>query len=125
MRDDRNVLQVLRAELEFLESGGYRNEPRSPWRPKFVFEDSHTCINYENQEHPKPCSECLLMQFVPPDRRETRYPCRHIQLNPRGETVTSFYEWGTEDELEKALKIWLRKTIRELESEGQSGAQTH
>ncbi len=55
-------------------------------------------FNFHDPDHPQPCSECLLMQFVPKDRRETRFPCRHILLTSRGETVNSFYEWGTEEE---------------------------
>ncbi len=26
------VLQLLKSELEFLDKGGYRHHPRSPWR---------------------------------------------------------------------------------------------
>jgi hypothetical protein len=62
-----------------------------------------------------PCSECLLMQFVPQDRRETRSPCRHIPLTSRGETVNSFYGWGTEEELETALRAWLLRSIALVE----------
>ncbi|HTZ32139.1 MAG TPA: hypothetical protein VMH31_06760 [Methylomirabilota bacterium] len=60
------------------------------------------------------------MAFVPADRRNTQFPCRHIRLNERGETVNSFYEWGTEEELETALDGWLSQTIRELERSEQS-----
>jgi hypothetical protein len=111
MPDKRDPISVLRDELAFLESGGYRKGPRFPWRPNFVFEDSPTCLNFDNPNHPLPCSECLLMQFVPEDRRETRFPCRHIPLTPDGQTVNSFYEWGTEEEMEAALRGWLLRTI--------------
>lgn len=117
MRDQRGVLQILKAELAFLESGGYRQVPRFPWRPRFIFEDSPTCLNYENKEQPHPCSECLLMQFVPEERREARVPCRHIPLHSSGETVNSLYDWGTQEEMEKALALWLRATIDRLEAE--------
>ena len=53
----------------------------------------------------------------------TRFPCRHIHLTESGETVNSFYEWGTEEELESALDGWLRKTIRDMETGEQR--QTH
>ena len=46
-----------------------------------------------------------------------RFPCRHIDLTEGGETVNSFYEYGTEDELEVALGTWLRQKIQELEAE--------
>jgi hypothetical protein len=35
--------------------------------------------------------------------------------------VHSFYEYGTEEELEAALGDWLRKRIRELENDRASG----
>ena len=124
MQDRRNVFQVLKAELSFLEQGGYRRGPRHPWRPNFVFEDSPTCINFKDTGAPRPCTECLLTQFVPEGHRKTRYPCRHILLTSHGESVNSFYEWGTEEELETALKGWLKRTIRDLEEEAKSRAQT-
>jgi len=60
--------------------------------------------------------DCSLIEFVPENRRATQFPCRHIPLTSRGETVNSFYEWGTEEELETALREWLLETIKELES---------
>jgi len=117
MEDRRKLTQILRAELAFLEDGGYRSRPRYPWRPNFVFEDSPTCINYREKNPRKPCHECPLMKFVPADRRDTNTPCRHIRLTERGDTVNSFYEWGTEEELETALGRWLIETIQELETD--------
>ena len=66
-KDDRNLLEVLKFELEFLEQGGYGRLPRESWRPRFVFEDSPTCMNFNSKDH-DPCEECLLMQFVPAGR---------------------------------------------------------
>jgi hypothetical protein len=123
MKDDRKLLDVLKAELVFLQGGGYSNRARFPWRPNFVFEDSPTCLKYGAKEQPRPCSDCLLMQFVPEDRKRLSYPCRQIPLTPDGETVTHFYECGTEQELEAALKAWLQRKISELET-GEK-AQTH
>jgi hypothetical protein len=117
MRDTNRLAAILRAELAFLEQGGYRRGPRYPWRPNFVFEDSPTCINFHDKEERQPCTECPLVDFVPAEKRETRFPCRHIHLTDRGETVNTFYEWGTEEELEGALREWLKRTIHELESE--------
>jgi hypothetical protein len=122
MQDYRKMLDVLRAELSFVEGGGYSQGARFPWRPNFVFEDSPTCLNFRAKEEPRPCSECLLMQFVPEDRKRLAYPCRQIPLTPEGESVANFYEWGTEKELEAALKGWLRRKIAELE--GREKAQT-
>ncbi len=116
MLDKDRLVTILKAELTFLEKGGYRRGPRYPWRPNFVFEDSPTCINYQDKEERQPCTECPLIGFVPAERRETRFPCRHIFLTERGETVNTFYEWGTEEELETALQGWLERTIQELDS---------
>jgi len=114
MSDKRNLSEVLRSELEFLNSGGYR---KPSWRPQFIFEDSPTCPNYHCSQRQEPCSECILMQFVPPEKREERVPCRHIPLNERGDTIESLYRSGTQDELESALRTWLRREIENLENE--------
>ncbi|MGB7437202.1 MAG: hypothetical protein WBR26_26445 [Candidatus Acidiferrum sp.] len=124
MRDRNRLTAVLRAELAFLEQGGYRRGPRYPWRPNFVFEDSPTCINFHGTQERQPCTECPLIDFVPTAGREKQYPCRHIHLTERGETVNSFYEWGTEEELEAALKAWLIGTLEELEAQDQTQSQT-
>jgi hypothetical protein len=124
MVDRNQLLAILRAELSFLQKGGYRRGPRYPWRPNFVFEDSPTCINFQDKNERLPCTECPLINFVPQERRETRFPCRHIHLTESGETVNSFYEWGTEDELESALEGWLLRTISEMESGDQLRRQT-
>lgn len=123
MQDTRELLQVLKAELAFLELGGYHGGPRYPWRPNFVFEDSPTCINFKTHIHPAPCSECLLMAFVPEERQSTRFPCRHIPLTKLGETVSTFYEWGTQQGLETALRAWLVQTIQNLERETENKSQ--
>lgn len=119
MQDRNHVVAILKAELAFLQQGGYRRGPRYPWRPNFVFEDSPTCLNYKDKVEQQPCAACPLIEFVPEERREVRFPCRHIHLTDQGETVNTFYEWGTEEELEKALEGWLKRTIQEHE-EGQA-----
>lgn len=119
MQNTIRLLAILRAELAFLEKGGYRRGPRYPWRPNFIFEDSPTCINFNEKQTQQPCTECPLIHFVPASSREKQYPCRHIRLTERGETVNSFYEWGTEEELEAALASWLKHTIQRLEAENQ------
>jgi len=117
MEDRQKLAHILRAQLAFLEQGGYRPGARYPWRPKFVFEDSPTCINYPPEKADlQPCTECPLIEFVREEQRDTRFPCRYICLTERGETVNSFYEWGTEAELETALAGWLRRKIHELEA---------
>ncbi len=118
VNQNRDLTQVLKTELAFLELGGYRESPRVPWRPQFIFEDSPTCINYGAKERFLPCGECALMQFVPSDCREEKIPCRHIPLNAEGYTVDTYYRIGTHEELEGALANWLRETIQRLEEKG-------
>jgi hypothetical protein len=113
MNDKPNLVEVLKSELEFLDRGGYR---KSSWRPQFIFEDSPTCLNYHSQDQ-KPCSECVLMQVVPPEKREEKIPCRFIPLNEQGETIDSLYRSGTREELESALRYWLTREIEKLEKE--------
>jgi hypothetical protein len=107
----------LRAELAFIESGGYRNPARTLWRPQFIFEDSPTCINRDSTKPRRPCSDCALAEFVPEGFGRKHYPCRYIPLNERGETVDSLYRTGTQKELETAVVKWLEGTIKRLEEE--------
>ena len=113
--DKRDLLTVLKAELEFVEKGGYRNTDLSAWRPQFIFQDSPTCLNSDPAQPHKPCSECVLNQLVPADLRRRNIPCRYIPLNEQGETIDSFYRCGTREELESALRKWLGTTIHRLE----------
>ena len=74
--DNRNLLETLKFELNFLNKGGYNPSPRTPWKPQLIFQDSPTCLNYDSKNNPQPCSECLLMQFVPPESRDDKVPCQ-------------------------------------------------
>ena len=116
-KDDCGILKFLKFELKFLEDGGYGRSPRTPWRPSLIFEDSPTCLNFNHSDRPNPCTQCHLMQFVPLERRSESTPCRFIQLTGKGETVDSLYRWGTQPELEDALRKWLRETIAWYEAE--------
>jgi hypothetical protein len=116
--DKRDLLTVLREELEFLNSGGYRHKERASWRPHLAFQDSPTCLNFDSTRQPRPCNECVLTHLVPKDMQTKRFPCRYIPLNERGETVDSFYRFGTQEELESELKLWLQATIEVLERRG-------
>jgi hypothetical protein len=116
-QDDRNTLEVLKAELNFVKKGGYGRSPREPWRAQLAFEDSPTCMNFDMKEDRTPCAECLLMQFVPDEKRGEKVPCRHIPLTSYGDTLLHLYRGGTEQEIEEALTIWLQKEIAKLESE--------
>jgi hypothetical protein len=114
--DERSLLPVLKAELAFLEKGGYRNTPDAQWRPKFLFEDSPTCLNFHRVKDRRPCSDCVMNTLVPSDCLAETYPCRHIPLNEAGFTIDTYYRLGTFEEAEVALRTWLQKMIQKLET---------
>lgn len=116
-RDDRNTLEVLKAELNFVEKGGYGRSPREPWRAQLIFEDSPTCMNYDCKDHPSACTDCLLIQFVPENKRSEKVPCRHIPITPYGDTLLHLYRGATEPEIEEAMTAWLKREIAKLESQ--------
>jgi hypothetical protein len=113
-KDKRDVLEVLKGELKFIQSGGYR---KTPYFPPLMFEDSPTCLNHDRPHFPRPCSECVMMQLVPPGYHGAEVPCRHIPLNAMGETVDTLYDSATEREIEIAVTKWLKGMIHKLEME--------
>jgi hypothetical protein len=114
--DKRDLLTVLKAELQFVEKGGYRNTNLSAWRPQFIFQDSPTCLNFDSAKPSRSCSECALIQLVPANLRGRNLPCRYIPLNEQGESIDSFYRSGTREELESAFRKWIVKAIQQLET---------
>lgn len=114
--DDRDILELLRAELSFAEKGGYGRSTRTPWKPKSPFEDSLTCINYPYLEMAHPCAECHLINFVPTEHSQERVPCHFIPLNETGETVDSIELEDNQQKLEGVLKAWLRSKIMKIEA---------
>jgi len=114
---NRDILEVLRFELKFLEDGGYGRSLHAPWRAPYIFEDSPSCLNFNDSARTHPCSECLLTQLVPPELRERDVPCRFIPLNDKGQTVDSLYRTGTQIEMDDALRDWLRGEISRIEAE--------
>lgn len=113
----RETLELLRRELEFLENGGYKRCPYSPWRAAYIFEESPSCPNFSDKARPHQCKDCWLMQFVHPDLRDEQVPCRFVELTRNGATVDSLYRHGTTAESEQALRTWLLEKIHELEKE--------
>jgi hypothetical protein len=116
-KDERDILEVLKFELKFLEDGGYGRSPRTPWRPQYIFEDSLTCMNYDCKENPGSCSDCVLMHLVPPEHRSAKIPCRHIPFNSSHETLDSLYRYSDQCEIEETVGNWLRAAIRRLKEE--------
>ena len=120
----QTVLQLLKTELEFLDKGGYRHHPRSPWRAPYIFEDSPSCPNSTDRARPHLCEECWLMQFVAPELQAEQVPCRFVDLTGNGVTVDSLYRCGTPAESEEALRSWLQRRIHEVEAEKSEIEQT-
>ena len=44
--DDRDILELLKDELGFIEKGGYVRSVHTPWKLTSTFQESATCINY-------------------------------------------------------------------------------
>ena len=117
VNNSRETLQLLKRELEFLDGGGYRRCPHSPWRAGYVFEESPSCPNSGDKARSHECKDCWLMQFVAPELRDEQVPCRFVQLTHAGVTVDSLYRCCTPGETEHALRNWLHERIHELETQ--------
>jgi hypothetical protein len=116
-KDDRDILELLKDELSFIEQGGYGRSVRTPWKPTSAFQDSLTCINYGYPYRIHPCTECHLIDFVDSEHQRTEIPCHHIPLNEAGETIEDLEATDNEAKLERKVKDWLRARINEIEEE--------
>ena len=114
-KDDRDILELLKEELAFVEQGGYGRSVRTPWLPKSAFQDSLTCINYADPDHTHPCTECHLMNFVEGEHRAEKIPCHYIPLNEAGETIDDLEAQDNQPKLERTLKLWMRTMIQSIE----------
>jgi hypothetical protein len=132
------LLNALKLELQFCESGGYKTIVESHSRresqhvpasvlmsvestielrrERSVFQDSPWCLNYRLPIREHPCSACWLMHFVPVEKQGETVPCHHIPLNERGETLAALGGPGDAPHVQQAVRAWLRAKIRELES---------
>lgn len=113
---DSPALDVLRAELDFIEKGGYGRSVKTPWQPTSVFTDSPSCLNLGDATRARPCSECLLIDFVPTEERTEAMPCHHIPLDATGRTIGELERNDNQSETEDTVKNWLRETIKRLET---------
>lgn len=115
--DDRDILELLKSELDFIEKGGYGRSVRTPWKAKSAFQDSLTCINYADPYRAHPCNECHLLDFVSPEHHSADVPCHYIPLNEAGETIEALETEDNEAKLERNVRDWLRAKIKEIEEE--------
>ena len=116
-KDDRDLLELLKDELAFIQQGGYGRSVRTPWLAKSIFQDSLSCLNYGYPYRAHPCNECRLLEFVSPQNRSQPVPCHFIPLNDSGTTIEELESQGNEPKLESAVKHWLQAEINRLEAE--------
>ena len=117
-KDQQEILEILKSELEFIEKGGYGVPGKQPaGAVSTMFADSVTCLNYGYPYRVHPCGECPLMEFVPEDRRVSPMPCHHIPLDSSGQTVEALEEAQNPAGMQEAVKTWLRETISRIESQ--------
>ena len=114
-KDERDLLELLKAELAFIEQGGYGRSVRTPWLPKSAFQDSLTCINYGYPYRTHPCNECHLLDFVDDQHQLEPVPCHFIPLNDAGETIEDLEAQDNQARLEATLKQWMRTKIKQIE----------
>jgi hypothetical protein len=112
---EAKVVALLKAELGFVEKGGYTRPARISWRAPSIFLDSPICLNFGKCRRTEPCEACPLMPFVPQEHRKKPIPCHHIPLTPMGDTVNSMEGWADQQDIEEKVKQWLRETLRRLE----------
>jgi hypothetical protein len=116
-KDDRDILEILKDELLFIEQGGYGRSVRTPWLPKSIFQDSLTCLNYGYPYRAHPCAECRLLDFVGPEDHAQTIPCHFIPLDNAGNTIEELELEGNELKLETAVRKWLQGKIGQIEAE--------
>lgn len=120
-KDDRDLLELLKMELDFIEKGGYGRSVRTPWKETSPFRDSLSCVNYALPEKAHPCDECHLIDFVPENKRDELVPCHFIPLTDSGETVEDLDMEGNQSRMEEALKQWMRRKIAQIETARANG----
>jgi len=116
-KDNRDILNLLQDELDFIEKGGYGRSVRTPWKPTSIFQDSLTCLNFADPSRSHPCEECHLIDFVSPELRTTVVPCHLIPLNDAGETIEDLELTDNQARTEEAVKAWLRRQIKRIQQE--------
>jgi hypothetical protein len=57
-KDDRDILEILKGELDLIEKGGYGRSVHTPWLAKSIFQDSLTCMTMKRF-----CTSDAVIQF--------------------------------------------------------------
>ncbi len=99
----RRILGLLRIEIENLHQRGF---------------GGLLCLGTSGRSPSDCCEACPLLDLTPPERRKAESPCRHIPLNPRGETVETILA-GKQGRayLEEQLLAWMEQTAGRLQRE--------
>lgn len=117
-QEERDLLAILKRELEYLEQGGYGAPVKDPCEAKStIFADSLTCLNYGYPYRTFPCAQCPLIDFVPREKRSSGMPCHEIPLDDSGSTVERFASGEDQRKMQEVVKGWLRAAIERLEAE--------
>jgi hypothetical protein len=120
-KDDRDLLEVLKLELEYLTTT-HRYSREDPQSPRAILRESPACFNYgcfdyDCREHLSACTDCVLIKLVPLERRSEAFPCQYIPLDKSGEGLDSLYRYCGQQEVEKRVRDWLQATITQLEEQ--------
>jgi len=116
--DDRDILELLNDELDFIGKGGYGRSVRTPWKPKSTFKDSLICLNYGYPTRVHSCNSCHLHDFVSTEHHSSELPCHSISLNAAGDTVEHLEAGDNQAKLERSVADWLRTRIGDIEKGG-------
>ena len=116
-KDDRDILEILKDELVFIQQGGYGRSVRTPWLSKSIFQDSLTCLNYGYPYRAHPCAECRLLDFVGARDQSQPVPCHCIPLDDAGSTIDELELEGKEWRTINTVKRWLQGKIGQIEAE--------
>lgn len=111
----RGILEVLKDELDFIESGGYASLGQATGKRPVIFRDSPSCLLSREAEGNRACYGCPLLEFVPPAARSRNLPCYAVPVGPDGETVEEVAADGDRQHLEQIVAQWLKSTIRRIE----------
>jgi hypothetical protein len=115
LAQNHRLLQALKGELAFFESGGYGRCFRSDWRSTLLLRDSPTCINFSSAGALNPCRECPLFRLVPSNKRQEFIPCHYILLDSKGSTIAGLYRTGSQESLDRRFCEWLSGLVAGLE----------
>ena len=116
--DKAELIRLLEAELDMIESGAYAPHSGEPNKSQPMFINSLVCVNHWLVPgHESECNDdCVLMKAVPTEKQSEPFPCHHIPLNAAGDTVETLQRKGNQAQLEAAVKDWLRTTIVQLKA---------